>query len=192
MIWLDGLDVPPVNHLGATFSEKFDEQCDLETRPAEDSRARYGSGLLPLQPLTSRHHLPVFTYPYDRTREALEALRRTHEWDACDGSKLKYSNPVNGDFVLPTIAIFIQFLPKGFASLPYRSTESTIAMAVEGRGSAKLGNRTFSFGPNDVFVNPNWTWATLESEEDTVLFSYSDRAALEELALFREQRGNEA
>jgi gentisate 1,2-dioxygenase len=49
MIWLDGLDVPPVNHLGATFSEKFDEQCDLETRPAEDSRARYGSGLLPLQ-----------------------------------------------------------------------------------------------------------------------------------------------
>jgi gentisate 1,2-dioxygenase len=192
MIWLDGLDVPLVNHLGATFSEEFGEQRYPETRPAEDSRARYGSGLLPLQPLTSRHHSPVFNYPYDRTREALEALRRTHEWDACDGLKLKYSNPVNGDFVLPTIATFIQLLPKGFAGLPYRSTESTIAMAVEGRGRARLGNRAFSYGPHDVFVIPNWTWATLEAEEDTVIFSYSDRAALEKLALFREQRGNAA
>ena len=25
MIWLDGLDVPLVNHLGATFSEEYDE-----------------------------------------------------------------------------------------------------------------------------------------------------------------------
>ena len=43
MIWLDGLDIPLVNHLGATFSEEFDERRYPETRPADDARARYGS-----------------------------------------------------------------------------------------------------------------------------------------------------
>jgi gentisate 1,2-dioxygenase len=65
-------------------------------------------------------------------------------------------------------------------------------MAVERRGRATVGNRTFSFGSDDVFVIPNWAWATLEADEDAVLFSFSDRAALEKLALLREQRGNEA
>jgi gentisate 1,2-dioxygenase len=119
-------------------------------------------------------------------------LRRTNEWDVCHGLKLKYSNPTSGDFVLPTIATFIQLLPKGFSGTPYRSTESTIVMAVEGHGRASVGNRTFNFGPHDIFVIPNWTWATLEADEDAVLFSYSDRAALEKLTLFRQQRGNEA
>jgi len=192
MIWLDGLDIPLVNHLGATFSEEFDERSYPETRPADDSRARYGSGLLPLEPVVTRHHSPVLSYPYDRTREALEALRRSNEWNACHGLKLKYSNPTSGDFVLPTIATFIQLLPKGFSGTPHRSTESTIVMAVEGRGRATVGNRTFSFGSHDIFVIPNWTWATLEAGEDAVLFSFSDRAALEKLALLREQCGNEA
>jgi gentisate 1,2-dioxygenase len=192
MIWLDGLDIPLVNHLGATFSTEFDEQRYPETRLIDDSRARYGSGLLPLEPVVVKHHSPVFSYPYDRTRQALEALRRTNEWDSCHGLKLKYSNPMSGEFVLPTIATFIQLLPKGFSGTPYRSTESTIVMAVEGRGRASIGNRTFSFGPHDIFVIPNWTWASLEADEDAVLFSYSDRAALEKLTLFRQQRGNEA
>jgi gentisate 1,2-dioxygenase len=34
--------------------------------------------------------------------------------------------------------------------------------------------------------------AVLKADEDTVLSSYSDRAALEKLGLFREQRGHEA
>ncbi|WP_027579421.1 gentisate 1,2-dioxygenase [Bradyrhizobium sp. Ai1a-2] len=192
MIWLDGLDIPLVNHLGATFSEEFDERRYPEARPAEDSRARYGSGLLPLEPVVSTSHSPVFRYPYDTTRQALEALRRTNEWDPCHGLKLRYSNPLSGEFVLPTIAAFIQLLPRGFSGAPYRSTESTIVMAVEGRGRAHVGNRTFSFGPHDIFVIPNWTWTTLEADVDAVLFSYSDRAALEKLALLRQQRSNEA
>jgi gentisate 1,2-dioxygenase len=106
--------------------------------------------------------------------------------------KLKYSNPTSGDFVLPTIATFIQLLPKGFSGTPFRSTESTIVMAVEGKGRATVGGQVFSYKPHDIFVIPNWTWASLEADEDVVLFSYSDRAALEKLALFREQRGGEA
>jgi gentisate 1,2-dioxygenase len=189
MIWLDGLDIPLVGYLGATFSEDFAKQRYPETRPAEDSQARYGSGLLPLDPVVPRHNSPVLRYPYERTRQALETIRRTNEWDPAHGLKLKYSNPVTGDFVLPTIASFIQLLPRGFSGTPYRSTESTIFIAVEGSGRAKAGDRTYRFGAHDIFVVPNWTWVSLEADEDSVLFSYSDRAALEKLALFREQRG---
>jgi gentisate 1,2-dioxygenase len=31
-------------------------------------------------------------------------------------------------------------------------------------------------------------WATLKADDEAVLFSYSDRAALEKLALFREHK----
>jgi gentisate 1,2-dioxygenase len=190
-IWLDGLDIPLVNHLGATFAEEFGERRHPPTRPADDGQARYGSGLLPLEPVVPKHHSPVFSYPYDRTRAALEALRRATPWDGAHGLKLKYSNPLTGDYALPTIAAFIQLLPKGFAGTAYRSTESTIVMAVEGWGRAAVGDRIFHFGPHDIFVIPNWTWARLEAEEEAVLFSYSDRAVLEKLALFREQRADE-
>jgi gentisate 1,2-dioxygenase len=187
MIWLDGLDIPLVNHLGATFSEEYESPQVAESRRPDHSRAKYGSGLLPLEPVTPTHHSPVFSYPYEKAREALEMLRREDEWDASSGLKMKYANPVTGGHVLPTISSFIQLLPKGFAGTSYRSTESTVATVIEGRGRARVGDRVYTFGPKDVFVVPNWTWVSLEADEDTVIFSYSDRATLEKLALFREE-----
>ena len=35
---------------------------------------------------------------------------------------------------MPTIAAFLQLLPKGFAGAGYRSTDSTIVSVVEGHG----------------------------------------------------------
>jgi gentisate 1,2-dioxygenase len=107
------------------------------------------------------------------------------------GIKLKYANPLNGDYVLPTIATFLQLLPHGFRSVPYRSTEGAVFVVAEGEGRAKLGEQSYKFKKNDIFVVPNWTWYSFESSEDTVLFSYSDRAVLEKVGLWREQRGNE-
>lgn len=165
MIWLDGLDIPLVNHLGATFSEEYESPQVAESRKPDHSRARYGSGLLPLEPVATTHHSPVFSYPYEKAREALELLRREDEWDASNGLKMKYANPVTGGHVLPTISSFIQLLPKGFVGSPYRSTESTVATVVEGRGRARVGDQIYTFAPNDVFVLPNWTWASLEADE---------------------------
>jgi len=191
MIWLDGLDVPLVNHLGATFSEDYDEEGAFpQSRPPHDSFSRYGSGMLPLAPVTG-HNSPVFAYPYTRTREALENLRKANDLDPCHGIKLKYANPATGDWVMPTIATFAQLLPKGFKTQPYRSTEATVVMVAEGRGKATVGEHTYTLGKNDIFVVPNWTWWDVEAQDDLVLSSYSDRAVLEKLDLWREQRANE-
>jgi gentisate 1,2-dioxygenase len=132
----------------------------------------------------------LFSYPYDHARTALERLSRNQEIDGVHGVRLKYANPLNGDYVLPTIATFLQLLPKGFRSSPYRSTEGAVFIVAEGSGTANIGQAKYAFKKNDIFVAPNWTWYSFEASEDVVLFSYSDRAVLEKVGLWREQSGN--
>jgi gentisate 1,2-dioxygenase len=190
MIWLDGLDIPFVNHLGATFSEDFDGPRYPQSRPTGDSDARFGSGLLPVDADRAIGHSPVFSYPYERSRSVLETLRRGGPIDPTHGVRLKFANPLNGDYVLPTIASYIQLLPKSFHTLPYRSTEGRIFVAVEGSGTVRIGNATYAFKKDVIFVAPNWCWYSFDADEDTILFSYSDRAVLEKVGLWREQHGD--
>ncbi len=191
MVWLDGLDVPLVNFLDTSFAEPYGADAQPLSRPEGDALARYGSGLLPEGYERTAKYSPIFNYPYARTREALETMRRAEEWDPCHGLKLTYVNPVNGDFAMPTIATFMQLMPEGFAGTPYRSTDGMVYCVVEGTGRTTVGDETFEWGPRDVFVVPSWTRYRHEVDEDAVLFSFSDRPVQAKLGLWREQRGNE-
>ena len=104
------------------------------------------------------------------------------------GLKMKYVNPVTGDYAIQTIATFIQLLPKGFQTQPYRATDGTVFVCVEGQGKTRVGDKTFAWGPRDVFVVPSWMTYTHAASEDAVLFSFSDRSAQEKLGLFRERK----
>jgi len=99
-------------------------------------------------------------------------------------------NPVDGTWAMPTIGTCLQLLPKGFVSAPYRSTDATVFVPVEGSGRSTVGGETFHWGPRDVFVVPSWHEVTHQADGDAVLFSYSDRPVQEKLGLFRERRGN--
>ena len=92
MVWLDGLDIPFVNHLGATFGEDFDGPRYPESRSAGDSNARFGSGLLPMDVDRTLNHSPVFSYPYVRSREILEKLTREGPIDPSHGVRLKFAS----------------------------------------------------------------------------------------------------
>ncbi len=195
MVWMDGLDIPIVSLLDATFAEGYPDDRHPLTRPPGDSLARYGSGLLPVGYERRVPTSPVFNYPYARTRDSLETMRRSEEWDACHGLKLRYVNPVDGGWAMPTIGTCMQALPKGFAGRPYRSTDGTVFSVVEGRGRTHVTKgdgsvETFAWGPQDVFVVPSWLWHRHEAEEDAVVFSFSDRPVQEKLGLWREMRGN--
>src|SRR5439155_10690158 len=107
IFWLDGLDIPVVQFLDASFAEHLDRDEQPIFRPAGDAKARYGSNLLPLTPHRSAAS-PIFNYEYAPTREALAQLSRSQDWDACHGIKMRYSNPVTGGYPLATIAAFIQ------------------------------------------------------------------------------------
>ena len=188
MVWLDGLDIPIVALFNATFRE---DHCADEaplTRPEGDALARYGSGLLPVTHRKASLNSPVFNYPYSRTREALQTLARAGAPDAHLGHLMRYVNPLDGGWAMPTMATMIRLLPSGFATLPYRSSDSTVFIAAEGRGSICVGVQRFEFAPHDVVVVPGWMSFTLQADDELVLFSYSDRVAQEKLGLFREQR----
>src|SRR5580693_8689405 len=173
-----------------SFAEGSTEEQQKITRPAGDSFARYGHNLLPVDEKRTSKTSPIFNYPYSYTREALEQAKAKNEWDACHGLKLKFSNPETGDFAMPTIGTFIQLLPKGFKTARYRSTDATVFAAIEGKGRSRIGEQTFEWGPRDLFVVPSWQWVTHEADEDSVVFSFSDRPVQQKLDLFREDRGN--
>ncbi len=190
MVWLDGLDIPIAQLLDVSFVEGLDRDEQPLSRPVGDSLARYGAGLLPDGYAATGSASPVFNYPYARTREALETMRRTEEWDPCHGLKMRYVNPVNGDYAMPTMGTFMQLLPKSFETTPYRSTDATVFSVVEGGGRTVVGEQTLEWAPRDTFVIPSWRSHTHHADADAVLFSFSDRPVQVKLGLWREQRGN--
>jgi len=190
MVWLDGLDIQIVKLLSASFAEQAPAEVQAVTRPEGDSAARFANNLLPVDWRPEVKTSPVFNYPYARTREALETLSRNGEPDPYHGHKMRYVNPASGDYAMPTIGTFIQLLPKGFSTGPYRSTDGTVYVAVEGSGESRVGDRVFRWQPRDIFVAPSWMPVSHHAEDESVLFSYSDRPVQEKLGLWREQRGN--
>ena len=104
-------------------------------------------------------------------------------------SRCVMSIPVDGQPAMPTISAFIQLLPDGFDTAPYRATDATVYAVVEGiglqHGSAVSGwtgwRRMFS-------SSPSWSTVTHHPAGESVLFSFSDRTCQQKLGIFREQR----
>ncbi len=190
MIWLDGLDIPFARFFDASFAEPYDADAQPQARPIGDSLARYGANMLPVDFEQRELASPIFNYPYARSREALESLRQQQDWDPCHGLKLRYVNPVDGGFAMPTISAFLQLLPRGMRTAAYRSTDATVFVPTEGRGRTTIDGETFDWGPRDIFVAPSWKWIEHEADDEAVLFSYSDRVAQQKLGFWREQRGD--
>ncbi len=195
VFWLDGLDIPVVQFLDASFAEQLGQDEQPITLPQGDSDARYGANLLPVDHRGAGGSSPVFNYPYARTREALERMRRAEEWDACHGLKMRYANPVTGGHAMATMGTFVQLLPQGFATAAYRATDATVFAPIEGHGRSIVTRRDGSdfvvnWAKRDLFVVPSWHRVRHEAAEDSVLFSFSDRPIQEALHLFREDRGN--
>jgi gentisate 1,2-dioxygenase len=188
MIWMDGLDIPVASFFDASFAEGYGEDEYPVSRQTGDSLARYGANMLPVD--YQKHELasPIFNYPYARSREALASMQRQQEWDPCHGLKMRYVNPVDGGFAMPTIAAFLQLLPQGFKSEAYRSTDATVFVATEGSGRTTIDGQVFAWGPRDIFAAPSWKRIVHEADSEAVLFSYSDRVAQQKLGFWREQR----
>ncbi len=187
VVWMDGLDSAFTRFFGATFREDYPAETQPLYRPEGSAAAAYGSALLPVDHKPEAGPSPMLRYPYERTRAALDHLVRNAEPHAAHGAKLRYANPANGGYPFPTMAAFMQLLPKGFAGRPYRSTENTVFNVAEGAGRAIIAGQTFAFGAHDVFVAPSWCDYALSAREDCVIFSYTDRPAQEAAGFLREE-----
>jgi gentisate 1,2-dioxygenase len=187
MLWLDVLDAPTINHFETSFSEHFDEKMQNTSRGDGDSLERYGSGVLPDGAPVALKRSPVINYTYARTRPILERLKKSGDIDKRHGARVRYANPINGGWALPTMGAHLALFPAGFKGEPYRSTDGMIFVCAEGKGSTRIGDKVFEWGPNDVFVAPPWTHYSHSAAKESVLFSISDRPMQEALGIWREE-----
>jgi gentisate 1,2-dioxygenase len=187
VIWMDVLDLPLIALLDAGFAEHHAQQPQPLTRVDGDAYARYGANLAPVDYSPGRNSTPVFSYPYSRSREVLEHLRRNGPIHPSHGLKMRFVNPATGGPPMPAVSTFIQLLPKGFRGAPLRSTDSTVFCVAEGSGRTRIGDAAFAWKRHDIFVAPSWMPVAHDSGEDAVLFSASDRALQQALGVWREQ-----
>ena len=104
-IWVDGLDLHMVNFYEAAFMDHMNDKSQILTKTEGQSVSEFGSGLGPMTPhspfgLTT----PIFNYSYARSRPSLMQVAANTKPDAHLGYALRYLNPLNGDWAMPTIA----------------------------------------------------------------------------------------
>ena len=123
-------------------------------------------------------------------RGAGAACAKDQDPDACHGWKMEFINPLTGGHAMPTIAAFIQLLPKGFRTQPYRSHRRHDLLGGRGQGHARASaaRASTSSRATPSSCRPGCR-CELEANGETVLFSFSDRPGQEAMGLWREKRG---
>ncbi|MEY3722042.1 MAG: hypothetical protein RL618_2561 [Pseudomonadota bacterium] len=188
VVWLDGLDIPTVRFYDAGFAEHGTSASQETVRPEGDALARYGNNMVPVDFHQAPHDpTRVFVYPFERTMASLNMISASTP-DPHHGHKLRYVNPATGASPMPTIGAFAQRLPAGFETRPYRSTDGTVYVCLEGEATVSVGDTEWRLQRDDIFVVPSWQPLKFLAMRDTTLFSFSDRPALQSLGLWREAR----
>ncbi len=188
VVWLDGLDIPTVRFYDAGFAEHGQSASQDTVRPEGDALARYGNNMLPVDFYQApAEPTRVFVYPFVRTMASLDVIAAGQP-NPHLGHKLRFVNPATGASPMPTIGAFAQRLPAGFETRPYRSTDGTVYVCLEGEATVSVGDTEWRLQRDDIFVVPSWQPLKFHAKSDTTLFSYSDRPALQALGLWREAR----
>ena len=126
-------------------------------------------------------------YPYEPHRETARVdgeVRRARIRDTVTSSSIGTRTPADPG-CRPSARVF-SCCRRASAARPYRATDATIFCAVEGRGTSTIGEKTFGWGPRDIFVAPSWHPVSHQTQEEAVLFSFSDRPAQKALGIWRE------
>ena len=188
MVWLDGLDVPLVQNLDASFFEQYPEDQHPITGVG-DSEKRYGSGALrPAWETPNTPYSPLLIYKWDKTYQALWDLAQVDS-SPFDDVAIEYSDPITGGPVLRTLACWIQLLRPGVKGRAHRHTTSKVYQVFEGEGYSIIDGQRFDWKRGDLFAVPSWSWHEHgnESGQEAILFSIQDNPVMKSLSLFREE-----
>jgi gentisate 1,2-dioxygenase len=178
MIWMDCLDIPTIYSMGATFFEPYPEKIEQPSLPDNYGAGRYEGGMV--RPISDRipSIAPLGSYKWKKTYDAIEGLSR-FEPDPYDGYAVEYINPSNGQTANPTIAAWMQKLPKGFRTKAHRHTHASIYHVFKGSGYSIVNGVRFDWSQGDYFVVPNWAWHEHVADEEAYLFSTNDLPMME-------------
>lgn len=187
VIWLEVSD-GPIAGLGAVLRE-----FGAPARAEAGTEVRQAAiPLRHIKPLGFEAALPLLPvrHSWADTDATLNAVRKSErQSDPCDGYLLSYANPLTGGPSLPTLWAGVQLLSAGLKTSGHRQNCTTIYYVAEGHGVSNVGDEQLEWGKGDIFVVPPWELHYHEnhSEGDAILFSVSDRAAMDALQLYRER-----
>ncbi|MDQ0163116.1 cupin domain-containing protein [Bacillus alveayuensis] len=186
MIWMDCLDIPTIYSIGGTFFDPYPEGIEQPKVPDNFSSQKYEGGMV--RPISDRKPkiAPLGSYKWKQTEAAIQGLKRLDP-DPYDGYAVEYINPSTGKTANPTIASWMQFLPKDFHSKAHRHTHATIYHVFKGSGYSIINGVRFDWEKGDFFVIPNWAWHEHVAEEDAYLFSANDLPIMERFDVEREE-----
>jgi gentisate 1,2-dioxygenase len=182
-IWLDN-EFP-----GDTQGEA---KAQTPTRASAYSQALYGGGgMVPViahQRGIAPSATPLIHFRGADIRAGLDRLKgQAH--DPYEGAMLRFTNPVTGEPLFPTLDYTAQLIAPGEQTLFKRETASRLYVVLEGRGTTEIGKDRFDWETNDIFVIPNFLWRRHRNtgSTDAVLYAVSDLPLMEKIGQYRAQ-----
>lgn len=185
MTWFDGLDMPLVCYLDATFVDKrppVDHQTETG-RNLSESTWRTGTVVDVAAP-TDSPYSPRLRYPWWETDGALrEAVERA------DGAPatVSFRNPATGAPALPTLECRMHRIPQARRTAPVRKTGHSLFVVFHGSGESVIGGTRFQWEPGDIIVAPSWAPVEHGADSNVDLFEIGDEPVLRALHLFRQE-----
>ncbi len=198
MAWIDGLDIPFVQHNDTGFFEfGADRVTDYATPEfSRSERLWCHPGLRPLSGLQDTVSSPIGAYRWDFTDRALaEQLLLEDEGQPATvepgHAAIRYVNPTTGGDVMPTIRCEFHRLRAGTQTPARQEVGSTVFQVFEGRGAVVVDGVEHALDIGDLFVVPSWISWSLQAETQFDLFRFSDAPIMERLGFARTQREGE-
>ena len=105
-----------VSLFGPLFFENYAEDQAPDTVPPGDSQARYGANMRPVGESWSKAESPIFSYPYARTREALERLKtqirasEIYALDSVSGLANRYGGALTSGLTVEDVKAWLDIL----------------------------------------------------------------------------------
>jgi gentisate 1,2-dioxygenase len=186
VIWLDGLDNPLLFQLQLITWEAYGGTHPLKPK-AEASGARSGLTRPVWEPRSDGPEYNLL-YRWSETYETLKSLAEA-PCSPFDGVALEYVNP-RGGHTMPTMSCGVQMLRPGEATRTHRHNCSVIYHAFRGSGRTVIDGENFDWDEGDCFVVPLWSWHSHRNssrQNESIMFSVSDRPVVEALKLYREE-----
>lgn len=204
MAWIDGLDIP---FQYTTESQFFqfgrDEISDAERITPARSRSERLWGHPGLRPVGVAHDdpgTPLLAYRWQHTDRALadqlELEAEGHAGTVEPGhAAVRFSHPVTGGDVLPTIRAEMHRVRSGAQTAPRREVGSSVYQVFDGSGTVTVGPEQWSVSRGDLFVVPSWQPFSVRSDAGRSdsdsgaldLFRFSDTPVFEALRAHRVQ-----
>ena len=193
VFWIDIQDRNLVNYLGA-FRRDLWPNDDVEPTVHPENYYAQQTGLIrPAHSSGAADVLPPIHYKWRDMIKALDEIAESAALSPYDGRMFGYRHPSTGGHTLPTLSAQLQLLPPGAKTKEHRHTGMAMYLVVKGEGATTVNGKTIEWREHDCFLLPPWQWHAHQNaaqNDRAILFTVSDRPALEALGLyFEEGRG---